>query len=211
MPNIKFTKLHHQTSDLHFWTWRGLNRQLEFAKRSDEAQASEFCERALAIRDQVEFLLGGGLSEGAETALSALAEQDMVDFCIMVDLAEPIQIPKVTPLPKATRKQLALFLDKEPWHSLSVDNDITVAIALLDKIGAQPTNQPWYRYAPGLMDFSAQLLDQVNKEQLLRLVGEYNVLAERDHLQLQEDVMGVMDVLIKQAAQRLGIPVPTLS
>jgi len=205
MPNIKFTKKHKPES-LRFWSWRALNRRVQNAKAADEAHAEAFAERAQEMRNELEFLLSAGLSEGAEQSLNALAEEDMSDFCIMVDLAEPIDIPGVTPLAEQTRKHLHNFLDGEPWHSLAIDNDITVALASLDAIGASESERPWYDEAPHLIEMIARLLDQVNKEQLLRLVGEYNVLAARDNLQLPKELGATFEALVHSATQRLGIP-----
>ena len=205
MPNIRFTKNHHSSS-LRFWTWREFNRRMQTAREDDAAQAEEFATRAAEVREEVTFLLSAGLSEGAEEALNALAEGDMNDFCILVDLAEPIDIPDVEPLDEEVRKQLHNFLDGEPWHSLVIDNDITVTLASLDAIGANPTNRPWYEQAPHLVELMARLLDQVNKEQLMRLVGEYNALAERDHLHLPTELATVFESLVHNACQRLGLP-----
>jgi nitroreductase len=205
MTNTNFTKTH-DSSSLRFWTWRELNRRVQHAKREDEDQAIAFAERAQEMRDQLEFLLSAGLSEGAEHSLNALAEEDMTDFCIMVDLAEPIDIPGVTPLAKQTRQHLHNFLDGEPWHSLVIDNDITVALASLDAIGATESNRPWYEQAPHLVELLARLLDQVNKEQLLRLVGEYNSLAARDNLHLPKELGAAFEALVHSATQRLGMP-----
>ncbi len=209
MPRIKFTK-NHASERLHFWTWRDLNRKLHSARGEDEAQAEEFSQRANEVREEVQFLLGAGLSEGAEQALNSLAEEDMSDFCILVDLAEPIEIPGVTPLPEETRKHLHQFLDQEPWHSLAIDNDITVALALLDEVGATVTNRPWYEYAPHLVSLVARLMDDVNKEQLMRFVGEYNALAERDNLHLPQELPQVFESLVHGAANRLGVQMPQI-
>lgn len=210
MPKIRFTK-NHDSSSLRFWTWRELNRRMQTAKQADDELADAFAERAQEVRDEVEFLLGaGGLSEGAEQALNSLAEEDMTDFCIMADLAEPIDIPGVTPLPEETRKHLHNFLDGEPWHSLVIDNDITVALASLDSIGASASNRPWYEQAPHLVEMIARLLDQVNKEQLIRFVGEYNALAERDHLHLPSELAAAFESLVHSATQRLGMPMQTI-
>ena len=130
----------------------------------------------------------------------------MTDFCIMVDLAEPIDIPDVEPLSEDVRKQLHNFLDGEPWHSLVVDNDIIVTLASLDAVGANASNRPWYEQAPHLVELMARLLDDVNKEQLIRLVGEYNALAERDHLHLPAELATVFESLVHNACQRLGLP-----
>jgi len=205
MPNIRFTRNHHSSS-LRFWTWREFNRKMQAARDEDEALADAFAERAQEVREQVEFLLGAGLSEGAEEALNALAEGDMTDFCILVDLAEPVEIPGVEPLDEGVRKQLHNFLDQEPWHSLVIDNDITVTLASLDAVGANASNRPWYEQAPHLVELMARLLDEVNKEQLLRLVGEYNSLAERDSLQLPTELETVFTSLVENACQRLGLP-----
>jgi len=205
MPNIRFTKNHHSSS-LRFWTWREFNRKMQAAREDDEAQAEEFANRAEEVREQLSFLLAAGLSEGAEGSLNALAEGDMTDFCIMVDLAEPIEIPGVEPLAEDIRKQLHNFLDGEPWHSLVIDNDIVVTLASLDAIGANATNRPWYEQAPHLVEHMARLLDAVSKEQLIRLVGEYNALAERDHLHLPTELATVFESLVHNACQRLGMP-----
>lgn len=205
MPNIRFTKNHHSSS-LRFWTWREFNRKMQAAREEDEAQAEEFAGRAAEVREQLDFLLGAGLSEGAEEALNAMAEGDMTDFCIMVDLAEPIDIPGVAPLAEEVRKQLHNFLDREPWHSLVIDNDITVTLASLDAIGANATNRPWYEESPHLVELMARVFDEVNKEQLIRVVGEFNALAERDQLHLPAELATVFETLVHNACQRLGLP-----
>ncbi len=205
MPNIRFSKPHHSSS-LRFWTWRDLNRKLQRAKEEDDAQAEQFAERAREVREEVIFLLGGGLSEGAEQSLNALAEEDMNDFCILVDLAEPVEIDGVEPLDDTTRENLHQFLDQEPWHSLAIDNDIIVVIACLDEVGSEPTNRPWYDTAPDLVPLLAKVLDRVNNEQLIRLVGEFNALVERDHLQLSNELTKILEELIHQASNRLGLP-----
>ena len=210
MPNIHFSK-NHNTSSLRFWTWRDLNRRIHTVKSDEENQAEEFAERAAEIRENLAFLLGAGLSEGAEVALNSLAEGDMNDFCIMVDLAEPVEISGVEPLSEDIRKHLHNFLDKEPWRSLVIDHDITVALACLDEVGANATNVPWYEAAPHLVELMARVLDQANKEQLIRFVGEYNALAERDQLHLPAQLVGIFDELVHAATQRLGMPRQAIS
>ena len=205
MSKIRFTKDHH-TSSLRFWTWRDLNRRMHQAQTEDEERAEEFAQRATEVREQVVFLLSAGLSEGAEEALNSLAEEDMTDFCILVDLAEPVSIEGVEPLSEDVRKHLHNFLDGEPWHSLVIDNDIIVLLASLDAIGSNATNRAWYEQQPHLVELMARLLDQVNKEQLIRLVGEFNALAERDHLHLPAEVASVFETLVHNANQRLGMP-----
>ena len=203
MPKIEFTPKHVATPNL--WRWREVNRRLASTAETDRRQQTEFSERAAEVRSDLEFLLGAGLSSGAEESLAAVAEGDMVDFCIMVDLAEPIDIPGVEPLPKVVRASLQRFLAEEPWRSLIVDHDITVAVALLDSIGAEVADAPWYRHTPGLFDLLSHVLTGVNHEQLLRFVGEYNALAERDHLSFSDDVFGLLQTLVQQATKRLGI------
>jgi hypothetical protein len=210
MPNIRFSKNHHSSS-LRFWTWREQNRRLQNAKEEDAKQAEAFAERAQEVREELNFLLSAGLSEGAEQSLNAMAEEDMNDFCIMVDLAEPVDIPGVQPLEEEIRKHLHNFLDSEPWHSLVIDNDITVALASLDAIGSQASNRPWYETAPHLVEVIARVLDQVNKEQLMRFVGEYNAIAERDHLHLPAELASLFEELVHGATQRLGMPQQTIS
>lgn len=203
MPKIKYLPKHHVTPN--FWRWREANRRLDSAREADRQQQDEFAERAAELRGDLEFLLAKGLSDGAQESLSALAEGDMVDFCIMVDLAEPVEIPGVEPLPKSIRKNLEQFLDQEPWRSLSLDHDITVALALLDSVGAQVAAAPWYRHTPGLFDLLSHVLTEVNREQLMRFIGEYNALAERDHLSFAEDVFVLLQTLVQQATRRLGV------
>lgn len=208
MPKIDFTPKHKVTPNL--WRWREANRRLHATEEVDHQQQTEFSDRAAEVRADLEFLLSRGLSLGAQESLGALAEGDMVDFCIMVDLAEPVDIPGVEALPKSIRADLASFLDQEPWRSLALDHDITVAVALLDSVGSEMTDAPWYRHTPGLFDLLGHVLSQVDKEQLLRLVGEYNALAERDHLSFSDDVFALLQTLIQQASRRLGLPDMTL-
>lgn len=204
MAKVRFTNSRRHSP--RFWSWRELNRRIHVAQERDAEQMEEFADRAQTVRSEVEFLLSHGLSEGAADALTTLAEEDMVDFCIMVDLAEPISIPDVEPLQEGTRQHLQNFLDSEPWHSLAIDNDITVALALLDSVGAQPTNAPWYRYAPGMFDLISHVLNEANKEQLVRFMGEYDVLASRDHLVFSDEVTGLLETLLDQASHRVGLP-----
>ena len=93
-------------------------RESKLLAIDDDALADQFAARAAEVRSQVEFLLGGGLTEGAEAALGALAEEDMVDFCIMVDLAGGVTIGGLEPLDPQTQLHLSEFLDQEPWRSL---------------------------------------------------------------------------------------------
>ena len=204
MPKITFSK-HHHTEHLHFWTWRGDNRRAAGVRAQDEEQATMFAERAGELREELEFLLSGGLSEGAEDTLNTLAEEDMADFCIMVDLAEGVDIPGVEPLQEDTREHLSQFLEHPTWHALIVDNDITVALAMLDNIGTVHANRPWYEYAPHLMEVLARVLDNAEAEQVKRFIGEYNQLAQRDDLHLPDELPQMFNALVQSACKRLGI------
>ena len=112
--------------------WRDFYRRLHVESEADREQATAFAERAAEVRIEVEILLRNGLNDGAKDALGTLAEQDMVDFCIMVDLSEGVAMPEVEPLDDETRLHLNEFLSDEPWHSLAVDTDMTVALAMLE-------------------------------------------------------------------------------
>jgi hypothetical protein len=81
-------------SDIELLKWR----EGQVRAREDRALAERFAARALEVREEVEFLLAGGLTEGAEVALGAFAEEDLVDFSIMVDLAASVPIEGVPPL-----------------------------------------------------------------------------------------------------------------
>src|SRR5262249_4572691 len=117
--------------------WRGAKPP------DDRVVAEEFATRAGEVRTQASFLLGGGVTDGAVEALGALAEEDMVDFCILVDLAAGMQIAGVAPLDAQTQRNLGEFLDREPWRSLAVDNDITIALAMIEDVLAGGAGTPW--------------------------------------------------------------------
>ena len=121
---------------LRFFNWR-LNVHDSHQVAGDAEVSDAFAQRAGEVRESVEFVLDNGLNEGAEEALGSLAEQDMGDFCIMVDLAQGVAIPEVEPLRKDTAEHLVEFLETEPWHSLLVDNDVTVAIAMLEDVAVR--------------------------------------------------------------------------
>jgi hypothetical protein len=206
MSKIHFTPKAKVTSAPGFWARKSLSRYTAASKGpDDQAVAEQFHARAAEVRDLVTDLISGGLSEGAETALAALAEEDMVDFCILVDLAEPVTIRNVEPLSEDNRQYLEQFLDQEPWHSLAVDHDIMVALALLDSIGTQPAEARWYRYAPGLFDLLASIFDRASKEQFMRFVGEYQVLAERDQIRLSDDARELFQTMVDKTAHEHGL------
>lgn len=192
---------------IRFWTWRDLTHQ---QVAHDEDDAAAFTERAGELRDEVEFLLSRGLSEGAEEALGALAEQDMSDFCIMVDLSQEMDLPGITPLANATRKHLEQFLDHEPWHSLMVDTDLTVALAMYENLAMREDNLPWYDVSPNLVRITARVLDQANVEHLRRFAGELQALHDHSAFELPQAVAELARYLVDSAAQRLGIEPPSI-
>lgn len=191
-----------------FWTWRDLTHQQAAYDDAESAQA--FTDRANELRDELEFLLGGGLSEGAEEALGALAEQDMSDFCILVDLSQDVGLPGVTPLSRATREHLGQFLDHEPWHSLMVDTDLTVALAMYEDLALREDSLPWYEVSPSLVRITARVLDQANAEQLRRFAGELEALHARTGLDLPREAADMVAYLVANAAKRLGIAPPSI-
>ena len=192
---------------IRFWNWRDLTHQ-QVAHDDDDAAA--FTERAEELRAEVEFLLSGGLSEGAEEALGALAEQDMSDFCIMVDLSQEMDLPGVTPLANTTRKHLEQFFDHEPWHSLMVDTDLTVALAMYENLAMREDNLPWYEVSPNLVRITARVLDQANAEHLQRFAGELEALHDHSKLELPPAVAELARYLVDSAAHRLGIEPPSI-
>ncbi len=129
----------------------------------------------------------------------------MADFCILVDLADEHMETRFGALSDTAREALAEFLGEPPWQTLAVDHDITVALALLDEVGSLRSDQPWYRLSPGLAALTGRVLDNVDAEQLNRFVGEYKLLAERDHLQLPVDFTEVLQTQLNLAAERLGV------
>ena len=192
---------------IRFWTWRDLTHQ-QVAHDDDDAAA--FTERAEELRGEIEFLLSGGLSEGAEEALGALAEQDMSDFCIMVDLSQEMDLPGVTPLANTTRKHLEQFFDHEPWHSLMVDTDLTVALAMYEDLAMREDNLPWYEVSPNLVRITARVLDQANAEHLQRFAGELEALHDHSALELPPAVAELARYLVDSASHRLGIEPPSI-
>jgi hypothetical protein len=190
---------------ISFWTWRDLTHQ---QANEDGETAAAFAERAAELRDELEFLLNGGLSEGAEEALGALAEQDMSDFCIMVDLSQEKDLPGVEALAPDTRETLQKFLDHEPWHSLMVDTDLTVALAMYEDLAIREDNLPWYEVSPNLVRITARVLDQANAEQVRRFAGELQALHQRTALELPAEVAELVRNLVATAAHRVGIEPP---
>lgn len=169
----------------------------------DRALAEQFATRAAEMRSEVEFLLSGGLTEGASAALAALAEEDMVDFCIIVDLAGGVAIDGVPPLDADARLHLGEFLDEEPWRSLAVDNDITVALAMIEEAVLRSEGEPWYRTSPQLPVTLANLMDRVDREQYQRFAGELDLRLQR-HPDRAADVVAIVREIVRSGARRVG-------
>jgi hypothetical protein len=185
--------------DLELLRWRE-SRALAI---EDRALADEFSTRAADLRSQVSFLLGGGLTEGAIEALGALAEEDMVDFCILVDLAAGVPIDGTAPLDAETRLHLTEFLDEEPWRSLAVDNDITIALATIEDMLLRAEEAPWYRVAPQLPVRLANLMDRVNREQYLRFAGELEARLKRHREHISDGIVIVREI-VRAGARKVG-------
>ncbi len=210
MSKTHYANPHRHLPSSRFWRWRDLHRQMAQAQKEDAVLAEQFDERAAELAEQVQFLAGAGLTDGATAALASLAEQDMADFCILVDLADAGFADRWPGLSAQAREALAAFLAEEPWCSLIVDHDITIALALLDEVCGLHTDRPWYDYAPGLAAITGRALAAAHADQLARFVGEYNALAKRDDLHVPDDFAGILQTQIGAAAHRLGQPSPTI-
>ncbi len=194
---------------LRFFNWR-LDVHDRHQAADDEELSEAFAQRAAEVRESIEFVLDSGLNEGAEAALGALAEEDMGDFCIMVDLAQGVGIPEVEPLRKVTAEHLGEFLETEPWHSLLVDNDVTVAIAMLEDVAVRTDEGPWYRVCPNMARVVAGVLDRVNAEQMQRFVGEIEAVKTRTGVRLPDDVLDLVVNLVASNSERLGMRPPSI-
>ena len=173
----------------------------------DQALAEAFSSRAAEIHAQVTFLLSQGFSEGANESLAAMAEGDMVDFCVMVDLVGAVDIPDVAPLDESTRRHLEAFLDQEPWHSLAVDNDITITLATIeDLLERMATDEPWYHVSPQLPATLANLMDRVDREQFMRFAGE--LTNRQQHVRNAAERLGFLNEIIIAGAHRVGVRPP---
>ena len=170
--------------------------------RSDRLQgdAEYFVNRASEMRDELEFVLRNGLNEGAEASLGELAEEDMVDFCIMADLANHVDIPGVGPLAPETARCLEQFFDNDPWHALMADVEIIVCLAMLRAYGESDEETIWHRNDPYLLTAISRALDDCNEEQLGRFVAETHSLAERNDVQWDEELGELMAVCVNRAA-----------
>jgi hypothetical protein len=177
-------------------------RESQARSLDDQALADGFAQRAAEVRQEVEFLLAAGLTEGASEALTAVAEQDMVDFSIMVDLTAAITIDGVEPLSADTRTHLEEFLDEEPWHSLAIDLDITVVLAMIEDVLQHQGR--WYETSPQLPLTLATLMDRVNREQFQRFAAELHVL-KGNHEQSDSTTEDMIHELVQVGARRVGV------
>jgi hypothetical protein len=189
--------------DLDILKWR----EWKVSGRDDREVADEFATRAAEVRSQAAFLLSGGLTDGAVEALGALAEEDMVDFCIMVDLASGVDVAGVAPLDSQTRLHLGEFLEREPWRSLAVDNDITIALAMVEDVLANVDQSPWYRISPHLPVTLANLMGRVDREQYLRFAGELDARVKR-HPAPSEEALAIVREIVRSGARRVGVQPP---
>ena len=178
-------------------------REAQALATEDAALAEMFAARAAEVHSQAGFLLSAGLTEGACAALAALAEEDMVDFCILVDLASGIAIGDLAPLDAQTRLHLSEFLDQEPWRALAVDNDITVALAMVEDVLVRADQQPWYRTSPQLPVTMANLMDRVDREQYARFADELETRLQR-HPGTAPDGVAIIREIVDTLA-RMGV------
>jgi hypothetical protein len=166
--------------------------------------------RAGVVCDAVSTVLQAGLSEGAQQALTDLAEEDSIDFCIMVDLAAGVDIPGVEPLVEEEQQKLNQFLNQEPWRSLAVDTEIAVCLAMLRVYGESDAETIWHMGDPHLLKSISRAFEGVNKEQLGRFVAEINALAARPAVQFDNELRALSLQSAENAAHRLRLQIPTL-
>lgn len=172
--------------------------------------AEYFCSRAEELRDLVGRVLQSGLSEGAEQALGDLAEEDMVDFCILVDLANEVDIPGVTSLEHEDAAKLRQFLATEPWRALIVDTEINVCLAMLRSYGESEAETIWHMGDPHMLKTISRAFEAADREQLGRFVAEINRIAARPAVRFDTELMALMTAGAERAAERLGIQPPSL-
>ena len=172
--------------------------------------ADYFLSRAEEIRDIVSQVLGGGLSAGAEQALADLAEEDSVEFSILVDLASDVSIPGVEPLAADDAEKLLQFLQREPWRSLEVDTEIAVCLAMLRSYGESEEETIWHMGDPHLLKSISRAFDGVNREQLGRFVAEINALHTQPTINFDPELKALAIASAENAAHRLGVQTPVL-
>ncbi|MFT7654285.1 MAG: hypothetical protein ACI9ON_002482 [Limisphaerales bacterium] len=180
--------------------------------RSDKVRGDSeyYLTQAGVVRDLVATVLQVGLSEGAEQALTDLAEEDSVDFCIMIDLAAGLDIPGVEPLVGQQKQMLSQFLAQEPWRSLEVDTEIAVCLAMLRVYGESEAETIWHMGDPHLLKSISRAFEGVNKEQLARFVAEINTLAAQRAISFDNELCALSLACAESAANRLGTQAPSL-
>lgn len=172
--------------------------------------AEYFCNRALELRELVVDLLGGGYTEGVEQALGDIAEEDTVDFCILVDLANQVDIPDVEALEDEDAEKLQQFIHSEPWRSLEVDTHINVCLAMLRAYGESEAETIWHMGDPHLLRTMSRAFETTNSEQLGRFVADINALAKRADINFDHELQAIARAGADNAAHRLGIQTPAL-
>ena len=164
-----------------------------------------FCTRASELRELITRTLSGGLNEASEEILADIAGDDIVDFCIMVDLAGDIDIPDVDALDEDTREWLSRWIESEPWRSLAVDTDISVCIAMLRAYGKSDEETVWHMSDPHLLRSISRVFDAADREQYLHFVGEINALYELSTVNFDSELIALTTASAERAAERLGI------
>ncbi|MEQ8693039.1 MAG: hypothetical protein RIC89_19670 [Pseudomonadales bacterium] len=169
-----------------------------------------FCMRAGELAELVKGMLSAGYSASAEQVLGDLSEGDMVDFAILVDLADGVDIPDVEPLPASVRDLLQRFLHNDPWRALVVDTNIIVCLAMLRSYGHTDEDSIWYHSEPHLVRSLSKAFEGVDREQFNRLVAEINALSEDPNTSFDAELIGMATVSAELAAERLGLKPPVL-
>ncbi len=172
--------------------------------------ADYYLARASEIRDIIIDVLGAGLSEGAEQALGDLAEEDMVDFNILVDLSNEVDIPGVEALEHEDAAKLRQFLAEDPWRSLCADTEINVCLAMLRSYGESEDETIWHMGDPHMLRSISTAFDAANNEQMGRFVAEINNLARRPNIRFDNELTAIIIAGAESAAARLGVHPPDL-
>lgn len=196
---------HMESSITRLLGWRDFTHMHSDRVRGD---AEYYCDRAGELHEELEFILSSGLNEGAEASLTHLAEEDIVDFCIMADLANHVDIPGVRSLSIETARCLEQFIASEPWHALLADTEIMVCLAMLRAYGENEEDTVWHVNEPYLLTAISRALDDCNEEQLGRFVAETNALAKLSDIIWDDELNDLMTVCANRAAQRLGVKHP---
>lgn len=191
-----------ETSIARLLGWRDY---LHLRRDKVRGDAEAYCDRAQEIRELVAKTLSGGLTDAASYALGDLAEGDIVDFCVMVDLANGVEIPDVEPLDDDTREWLMQWRETEPWRALTVDTDINVCLAMLRAHGQEPDEIIWHMGDPHLLRTISQVFEQVDREQYARFVVEINVLVTSHKYNFDSELLALLNVASDNAAHRIGV------